>query len=386
MDRVIVYPGQVPLETDLLNTNKNTMLAIGRLAALAGGPKPNTNAWAEGLAVTQTPVASLSVNIGPGSMYISQVVDSTTYSSIPADTANSIPKQGINLGTSTVTLNKAGLTAGNMQYVVIVGQVANPEDSADSTVLPYYNSNSSSVALNGPSNTGTSQPRRRTPTLSFSAVYGTPVSTSGTALVPTLSAGQIGLAKILLKSTTTTLTSSTDTSTNAQIAPHDDEPRNFAPYASLGADNKFTGNQSFGSGAVFAGQTLFNSFAPTSAKSTTFDGLVRRDQFEINTSGSLYIPCATNTGTVLRLLVVWGGGTYQSTSAGAAQTIAFPIAFDSNVYSLNVTPLTGTSVGATMWAGLTAVSGKFPNFALRGTTPSGGLLASCDFKYLAVGI
>ena len=32
MDRNIVYPGSIPLDTDLLTVNRNTMIALGYLA------------------------------------------------------------------------------------------------------------------------------------------------------------------------------------------------------------------------------------------------------------------------------------------------------------------------------------------------------------------
>ena len=32
MDRILVYPGNIPLDTDILNTNRNSMVALGYLA------------------------------------------------------------------------------------------------------------------------------------------------------------------------------------------------------------------------------------------------------------------------------------------------------------------------------------------------------------------
>jgi antitoxin component of RelBE/YafQ-DinJ toxin-antitoxin module len=37
LKRQIIYPGAIPLETDLLNTNKNTMVALGKLVAATFG-------------------------------------------------------------------------------------------------------------------------------------------------------------------------------------------------------------------------------------------------------------------------------------------------------------------------------------------------------------
>lgn len=48
MDRQITYPGQIPLDTDLLNTNKNAMVALAALSADVFG----TITQASGLACT----------------------------------------------------------------------------------------------------------------------------------------------------------------------------------------------------------------------------------------------------------------------------------------------------------------------------------------------
>ena len=54
MDRQIVYPGQIPLETDLLNSNRFAMIAIAKLAAAMLG----TGTVANGLACAPTSPAS----------------------------------------------------------------------------------------------------------------------------------------------------------------------------------------------------------------------------------------------------------------------------------------------------------------------------------------
>ncbi len=37
MDRIIVYPGAIPLDTDLLNTNRNVMIALHALISATLG-------------------------------------------------------------------------------------------------------------------------------------------------------------------------------------------------------------------------------------------------------------------------------------------------------------------------------------------------------------
>ena len=82
MDRQIVYPGAIPLETDLLNTNKNAMIGLSKLAAAILG----TSTFLNGLACTPTGPASLQVYVAPGEIYSLQNIDGTAYSSIAADT------------------------------------------------------------------------------------------------------------------------------------------------------------------------------------------------------------------------------------------------------------------------------------------------------------
>ncbi len=45
MDRQIVYPGAIPLETDLLNTNKYTMIGLAKLAAAVMGTSTYVRVW-----------------------------------------------------------------------------------------------------------------------------------------------------------------------------------------------------------------------------------------------------------------------------------------------------------------------------------------------------
>ncbi len=61
MDRILVYPGSIPLDTDLLNTNRNGMIALGYLAQAVLG----TGTVVDGLVCSPTIPASLSVTVGP---------------------------------------------------------------------------------------------------------------------------------------------------------------------------------------------------------------------------------------------------------------------------------------------------------------------------------
>src|SRR5487761_2037361 len=99
MDRNLVYPGSIPLDTDLLSLNRNAMVAIGYLtqAVLGGSP------IVDGLACTPTTPASMTVTIGPGSISQISVVDTLAFGSLPAD-AGDLVKMGVNLSSTSFTL------------------------------------------------------------------------------------------------------------------------------------------------------------------------------------------------------------------------------------------------------------------------------------------
>ena len=75
MDRNIVYPGSIPLDTDILYPNRNAMVGIAALTAAALG----SNTVVDGLVCTPSSPASLTVNIGPGSITQLTAVDATSY-------------------------------------------------------------------------------------------------------------------------------------------------------------------------------------------------------------------------------------------------------------------------------------------------------------------
>ncbi|WBO58530.1 hypothetical protein GT370_15330 [Acidocella sp. MX-AZ03] len=60
MDRNIVYPGSIPLDSDILSTNRNAMVGLAALSAATLG----TGTVVDGLACTPTVPASLAVVVG----------------------------------------------------------------------------------------------------------------------------------------------------------------------------------------------------------------------------------------------------------------------------------------------------------------------------------
>jgi hypothetical protein len=103
MDRVTVYSGQIPLETDLLRINKFAMMGLAKFPAAMLGTATVVN----GLACVPTAPAGLTVNVNPGEIYSLLNVDGTAYSSLPVDTTHSILKQGILLDAFNLSLPSA---------------------------------------------------------------------------------------------------------------------------------------------------------------------------------------------------------------------------------------------------------------------------------------
>lgn len=199
MDRQIVYPGQIPLETDLLNTNRNTMLALGKLAAAIFG----TGGLVNGLAVAPTSPASLDVSIGAGEIYQLANVDDTAYSSLPADTTDTVVKQGILLQPTTLACPAPSAAGFSIDYLI---EAKFEESDTGSVVLPYYNASNPQQAFSGPNNTGAAQAVTRSGTVSLQAKPGI-AATTGTQTAPAVDAGYIALAVVTVANGQTTITS-----------------------------------------------------------------------------------------------------------------------------------------------------------------------------------
>jgi hypothetical protein len=181
MDRQIIYVGQVPLETDLLNTNKNVMVGLSKLAAALLG----TTTLVNGFTCIPTGPASLQVQVTAGEIYILQNIDGTAYSSLAADTAHQIVKQGILL--DTVTLNAPAPVTGGQSINYLV-QVTYQDTDALPVVLPYYNASNPSVAYSGPANAGTTNNTVRKGVATVAIKAGISAAT-GSQVTPTVDAG-----------------------------------------------------------------------------------------------------------------------------------------------------------------------------------------------------
>ncbi|QBJ80502.1 hypothetical protein [Aquitalea sp. USM4] len=185
MDRQIVYAGAIPLETDLLNTNKNVMIALAKLSSVVLG----TSTVVNGFAVTPTSPASLQVNVAPGEIYSMASIDASAYSSLAADTTHQIMKQGIVLDSQALTLNAPSTNGYSVNYLI---QATYQDQDTNAVALPYYNSTNPSIPWSGPGNNGQAQYTARKGAVVVSAKAGVAAAT-GSQATPAPDSGNVGL-------------------------------------------------------------------------------------------------------------------------------------------------------------------------------------------------
>jgi hypothetical protein len=188
MDRNIVYPGSIPLDTDLLSVNRNTMIGLGFLLRAVLG----TNTVADGLPCLPTSPASMSVVIGPGSIAQLGPIDILAYGSIPADPTDLIMKMGINIGSTTFALTAPSSVGQSIDYIV---EASFQEVDGNPVVLPYYNASNPAQSFSGPVNSGSPQNTVRTQLVQLQLKAGLPGNT-GTQSTPAADSGWIGLYQI----------------------------------------------------------------------------------------------------------------------------------------------------------------------------------------------
>jgi hypothetical protein len=185
MDRNIVYPGAIPLDTDLLSTNRNAMIAIGYLAQLVLG----TGTVVDGLGCAPTTPASLTVTVGPGSIAQLSVVDALAYGSLPADSTDPLVKMGINLASNSFTVVPPTTSGQSANYLI---EATLEEADTAPVVLPYYNAANPSQPYSGPTNSGVAQNTLRTQRVQVQIKAGAPAAT-GMQVTPPVDSGWVGL-------------------------------------------------------------------------------------------------------------------------------------------------------------------------------------------------
>ena len=185
MDRPIIYPGQVPLETDLLRTNRFAMIALAMLSQDLVG----TSTQVSGFTCVPTAPATMAVQVTPGRIYSLQNLDSTAYSSLAADTTHQVVKQGILLDAATLACPAPTTVGFSVNYLI---EAAYQDTDTVPVTLPYYNSSNPAQAYSGPANSGAAQATLRTGAVTLVAKVGVAAAT-GTQVTPAPDAGYVGL-------------------------------------------------------------------------------------------------------------------------------------------------------------------------------------------------
>lgn len=185
MDRNLVYPGSIPLDSDLLTINRNTMVAVGYLAQAILGTSPVV----DGLACVPTVPASLGVTVQPGSITQLSVVDTLGFGSLPADVTDPLLKMGVNLQPTSFSLIAPSTSGQSVNYLI---QATLQEADSGAIVLPYYNAGNPLQPYSGPNNSGISQNTQRTQRAQLQLKAGAPAST-GTQSTPPIDNGWTGL-------------------------------------------------------------------------------------------------------------------------------------------------------------------------------------------------
>ncbi|PHV13718.1 hypothetical protein CSQ90_27115 [Janthinobacterium sp. BJB303] len=348
------------METDLLSTNKNMMIALAKLTATIIG----TATMASGLACAPNSPAALNVVIAPGEIYSLQNIDGTAYSSIAADTAHSIMKQGILLDPVTLACAAPGTAGQSINYLI---QAAFSEVDSGAVVLPYYNASNPSTAYSGPGGAGTTNNTVRDGTVVLTAKAGIAAAT-GSQVTPAADAGYVGLWVVTVANGQTAITAGNIS--QAAGAPFS------GTAAMLNVMNAFTVSPTVPTPPAADNSTkvattgwLYNAIATVASAMG----------FSASLTGNGYIKLPSWLGS---FIMQWGYGS-TSDSSGAS-TVAFTIAFPSAVLhifpfyeSSGTAPASNPSV---VNAGVvTLVGAKL--FTWNGITISGGITPS----YIAIG-
>jgi hypothetical protein len=189
MDRVIVQPGAVPQDTDILSSNRNPMIAFGYLAQAMVG----VGTCIAGLAVTPA-LTGMTVNVAQGVIFSNQTIDAIGYGSLPADT-NPLVKMGINFDGLTNFPTPAPASVGtSIDYLI---EAAFLESDGGSAFLPYYNAANPSQPYSGPGNDGIPQYTLRQQRVGLQIKAGS-AATTGTQTIPATDIGYVPLAVVTI--------------------------------------------------------------------------------------------------------------------------------------------------------------------------------------------
>ena len=303
MDRVETYVGQSIYEWYFSKQAQNDMVGLGRIAAALMG----TAGMVNGLACTQTTVASMQVSIGQGELYQLASLEATTCGTLPADTTNQVLKQGILLGSAapynlpaSSTFATPGSSGQSINYL-IEAQYQDQDVSVDPTTgatpvtLNFYNSSNPSTPWSGPNNTGASSNTFRKGVIAWQVKAGT-AATTGTQTTPSPDSGWIGLYVV-----TVAYGASSITNSNIAVYPG-------APFIASGGviAGGLQGNGFVISSAGGTSDALTGSYSPGITAVTNGMSLLLRAGSANATTTPTFTP---NSGVIGAVTIVKGNGT-----------------------------------------------------------------------------
>ena len=208
MDRIIVSPGQIPRDVDILQGQKNAYVGLGGLAQAMLGTADSVY----GLTVSAAG-SGLAVAIAPGQYYSVQTVDGAAYGSLGTDSAQTVKQGLLRTAISNMPLPSLGLTSGQSVQVLVEASFSAADGGAQ--VLPYFNAANPLQAFAGPNNSNTAQNTYRGDGIAFQFKVGTPGTTPST---PSVDSGCVAIAIVTVAYGATSLTSSNIVNLLAQRA------------------------------------------------------------------------------------------------------------------------------------------------------------------------
>ncbi len=188
MDRQIVYPGSVPLDTDLLHIQRHAMAALGVFARCVLGTEPVADGF------DCAPGGGLNVTVGPGSLTAFGVMDGLDYGSLAAD-ASGLVRTGVNRDAVAFAVGPA---PGAGQAVCWLVQARLAEADEGPIALPYWNAQEPSAPWSGPGNSGLAQMTRRVMRVALDVKPGA-LAASGTEQPPAPDPGWVGLHRVTVR-------------------------------------------------------------------------------------------------------------------------------------------------------------------------------------------
>ena len=318
MDRSIVYTQEQGRSTDFLFAQRSGLIALSKLAAALFGQQNFVN----GLSVSPSSPAALTVQVAPGEMYAMEDVDATAYGVLAADTTHQILKQGILMDAATLACAAPTTSGYSINYLIEASFV---EADTTNVVLPYFNSANPSQPLSGQNNSGTPQATERQGQVQLVAKAGT-AATTGTQSTPSPDSGYVGLAVVTVAYGQSTITS-------GNIAPYTGTP-SIAASGALAAIRKGFYSKSVAGNANVTldpnGEAPYPIIKLTGALTGNINlYLPANGQWMIqnSTTGAYSVTATTTGGTGVSLLqgatsIVFGDGTNINSLGVLTQTAA----------------------------------------------------------------